>query len=654
MLPWRNDVPTKHPQSPWRKPGTLPGFPGLRHGLCERVCERICECICERSFFPYPQRVQPPFLALIHQHLRHASILYPLGILCFAVFSLGCLWLFVQPDNAARSALTTEWWRGITGIVCIGGIIIFWGTIFGHDQKNDSYRFLSRLGIHEGNVWWSRMLLPLLLYIPVFVCFAAYVVVDMMGMGLSRYEAGTPAYQRVYEENIRNIFDTLPIFFTIWLAPAALGAFLSISLRSQIVSIVLTLAGAVALFFWGILFWQVFNFSIWWTTLPIVITLLIASRIRAGYWLRENFTWRSRLLPLAPVFATILAILAAVPPVRVYTIPYVSWEQIAAYLDEADLPVRLTPEKRAALLQFMKDGTDSPEYRFRERYENPWGTSLVYPDWDDISDDAQILQRQLLQRQLEYRKQALEDSLSIEELIFTAYFNTGHYLHQLETAQLEKGDPHYQEQRSLALIKRFMPWEMTRWERANRVHLVRALIETGNVQDERAVLVKHWQESRSRWHNDSLLDGFWRGDLSWGGRAETGDFPPLVWQWSSLQCRYHLHIVFAAINCYYWEHDRTLPESLEDLVGLYLDELPVQPLTGEPVEYLVHFEPPVEFFKSKSVGCAYLGLTPFPRVAMYYRQPDATGTLQSWEEERRTDVFITLGSIAFAIFEPEE
>ena len=45
-------------------------------------------------FARYPQRVQPPFLALIHQHLRHASLVYPLGILCFFLFSLGCILSF--------------------------------------------------------------------------------------------------------------------------------------------------------------------------------------------------------------------------------------------------------------------------------------------------------------------------------------------------------------------------------------------------------------------------------------------------------------------------------------------------------------------------------------------------------------------------------
>ena len=101
-------------QSPER---TLRRFRIYRYGLCERICER---------FFRYPQRVQSPFLALVHQHLRHASILYPFGILCFAVFSIGSLWLFVQPDNAARYALTYKWWWAIVGIVCVGGIVIFW------------------------------------------------------------------------------------------------------------------------------------------------------------------------------------------------------------------------------------------------------------------------------------------------------------------------------------------------------------------------------------------------------------------------------------------------------------------------------------------------------------------------------------------------
>jgi hypothetical protein len=44
------------------------------------------------------------------------------------------------------------------------------------------------------------------------------------------------------------------------------------------------------------------------TTLPICIALLVASRMRATYWLRDMFTWRTRLIPLIPVVGTVLVI----------------------------------------------------------------------------------------------------------------------------------------------------------------------------------------------------------------------------------------------------------------------------------------------------------------------------------------------------------
>ena len=133
----------------------------------------------------YPNVVQPPFLALIHQHVRHASVLYPFGIFCFVVWSLGCIiscfvylpTLLYQVSDFVVGCFYVGIW------VCIGGMFFFWGTIFGHDQKDDSYRVLQRMGIPEGNIWWSRILLPMLLYFPVLTCTAAFVLVSAWKSG---------------------------------------------------------------------------------------------------------------------------------------------------------------------------------------------------------------------------------------------------------------------------------------------------------------------------------------------------------------------------------------------------------------------------------------------------------------------------------------
>ena len=263
------------------------------------------------GFIRYPKTVQSPFLALIHQHLRHVSLVYPLGVLCFALFALGCL--FVDSDNITDL-------YGIIGYGLIPiGIIIFWGNIFGHDQRNDSYKFLTRLGVHEGLVWWSRMIPATLFYLPVLlsVMFFFYV-------------------QGEWSEFRELLFDA-SLAFTAWLTLLAVGAFCSISHEKQSAGIVGTFSLCCLFFVWAAFFIASFGASPLWTTVPVAVAFLLASRLRAGYWLREITTWRSRLIPLIPVLAVVMFVFIALPFVRVYSVPYISWEEVETYL--ADTPV---------------------------------------------------------------------------------------------------------------------------------------------------------------------------------------------------------------------------------------------------------------------------------------------------------------------------
>ena len=273
-------------------------------------------------FARYPQNVQPPFPALIHQHLRHVSLVYPVGVACFIIFSLACLPASFLPLEELASSLPPKERDILEFLVAIGffavatGIFIFWGNIFGHDQRNGSYRFLGRIGIHESNVWWSRMLPATLLYLPTLPCFLLYLFMDIG-----------------WDEEL--IFQA-QLAFTIWLTFLATGAFGSISCEKQVTGIGLTALLSYFLAVWMFFFLLSFGGFPLWTTVPIALAFLVASRIRARYWLREIATWRSRLIPLLPVFATVLLVLIALPFVRVYSVPYVSSEQMDSYLDAAD------------------------------------------------------------------------------------------------------------------------------------------------------------------------------------------------------------------------------------------------------------------------------------------------------------------------------
>ena len=244
--------------------------------------------------FRYPKRVQSPFFALVHQHIRHASLTYHFGILCFIVWSLGCVCLCFLSEAARWKLLDGTFWFPSGYLACIFGTFLFWGTIFGHDQRNDSYKFLTRLGVPPGTVWWSRMLPPLPLYVFGGLCFVGYFLVEL----LSRNSPIDP----------EELWLVGSMGLVAWLAPLAIGSLASISFRSQALAVVLTWGGTFALALWALNWLLRYEASPLWTTLPICIALLIASRMRAAYWLREMFTWRSRIIPLVPVFGIVLAV----------------------------------------------------------------------------------------------------------------------------------------------------------------------------------------------------------------------------------------------------------------------------------------------------------------------------------------------------------
>jgi hypothetical protein len=493
--------------------------------------------------FRYPKRVQSPFFALVHQHVRHASILYHLGIACCILWLLGCIgvayWIGSKNNpNYFKGELLL----GFLSYPLAGVMIFFWATIFGHDQRNDSYRFFSRLGIYEGKVWWSRILPALLMY--------SLVLIGIFGF-LFVTEAGQHGFFFAHQEAMRNIIQASSVLFSVWAIPVGVGAFISVSFRSQMVAIALSLGGMVLLGCWAMIVYHCFAFSPLWTTCPICLALLIASRLRAGYWLRETFTWRSRLIPLVPVLATLLVIVAAVPFVRVYSLPDVSWEQIDAYFDQCDSDMRRAPEKRKALLRYIvENGTFPPEY---ERYtKDSWRL-------DDIGD------------------------CTYEELLLLEYAVKRERLHfYYEAARNDKSNREDILRRDQwdwqAVLFYYMPWEAVRMDRAWRLEMVAAMARSGGLRDERAGAIRYLYEDK-RHYNDAVFDkGMW-------------DSMPLVDMIEGRLCGQRANLVIEAIKRWYAEHDKTLPESLDELLDFHLagtpvlTELPVHPFTDRVIEY---------------------------------------------------------------------
>ena len=546
------------------------------------------------TLFGYPQGVHVPFVALIFQHLWHASLIYPLGIFCFILFSLGSLFLMLD----GLSMEGELWWQfGV--VACVAGIVVFWGNIFGHDQRGDSYRMLSRLGIHEGTVWWSRMTPAFFLYIPVIATFTAYIAVEDRWLQ-QNWRSPLPS-PFSWDVNWEAISGSVPIILSAWLAPVAVGAYLSISLRSQMMAIALTLVGVFVPFFWMMLGDTLFGVSPMWTTVPILIALIVASRLRATYWLRETYTWRSRLMPLVPVFATLLIVLVALPFVRIYSVPHVSWQQIDAFFEQAHIDgIERNPEKRTALIRYIaKHNAVPPEYK--EIYERM--TSGIGFDPHTISYEEYLL--------LQY--------LALSEQHRTAPPSHNRSSHWVREDFI-----------------RFMPWESVRADRQLRLQLVATLVEMGHLERQgRAGEIHRWCE-RSQWTHAFFDIRTWTDIHTWTRMRQQR---PVLEQF---QLASHLPRTFAAINRWYIEHE-TLPESLTELVEAgYLASIPTHSsIRRAPMQYHVNAPPPqtpLVFGRDAHFRFHHFGIIEPPhgapgRVSVHI--VGAPGTTLTPEQERR-------------------
>jgi len=573
----------------------------------------------EKMTVRYPQKVQMPFSALVHHHVRHASILYPLGILSMFVWTIaciiGCIGTLFNIDISTFLSGDALWWAqtifGCGFIGCVVSMGLFWATIFGHDQKNDSYQFLSRMGVPEGTVWWSRMLPAMICYVPVILATAVAWFSDLYrNVHHTRYYANY-GWERFWED----FWLWAPLGFLCWLIPAAVGAFCSISFRSQMVAIALA-AGGLALFYcWALFGVFLFACSPWWTAVPICIALLVASRIRAAYWLRETFTWRSRIIPLVPVLATMLVILAAIPPVRIYSVPNVSWSQIDAYFDQADLgDMPRAPEKRKAMIRHIAEhGTVPAEYEGR--------LAMLYRDSENWELNA-------------------FSGLTVDEYVLLMHMYRNNVYARFFTAKYWR-----EKETEWSNFDRFfwwyswMPWEAVRLERIMRLQVVAAFVESGSLQDKRAVAIYDLVKKRNK---RSV------GELDWSIWHMANDLDGRV------PCFRQLQHVFRAMNKWYAEHDNTLPESLDELVEQgYLSAFPEHPWTGELMQFHRDAPPPEGIIPSHVFSRGILGMGDdwgkFPRQQLDAYSKMLKAACEALPESGGT--YLQLGKWAYVIVE---
>jgi hypothetical protein len=267
---------------------------------------------------------------LVWQEIRQSAAM-TVGLIVMLlplVFFFYMQWLFrLAPD--VRSA----WFRHSRPEFLFAGLFsgpLLGSSVFLADQTGCRFRFLAERGVPARLVWLSRqirgllvMLLGLLLILPPLI---GVIATD-------------------HPPNGHPVNGTLVIECLLGFAVAAYacGQLCSMGIRSGILAATFgTILTAVVCTWAANMHWL--GLSWLWTVGPLLLAFMAVTWLHAPNWLAERKNWLARLRLALVVAVPALAILAAIPPVRVYEIPLVG-----PGFDVNEFTPPGTPEERETL-----------------------------------------------------------------------------------------------------------------------------------------------------------------------------------------------------------------------------------------------------------------------------------------------------------------
>jgi hypothetical protein len=199
-----------------------------------------------------------------------------------------------------------------------------------------------------------------------------------------------------------------------------------------------------------------------------------------------------------------------------------------------------------------------------EERRNNLYRSMPLPENETVAEE--------LQRKLQRAKERVIGDLNYDEWILDQYIENRRY--QTESDWGGDSNKYYHR---MNVARRVLYWETVRMERLLRVQMVTHLVDSGGLQDAKAMEIRNWYGRKN-------------GDWERNRREFTGAFDEFAWNyWYRMEWRRReqnmrrLELVFTAVNCWHHEHG-TLPESLDVLVDTYLAGIPADSITGEPAK----------------------------------------------------------------------
>ncbi|MCL2622542.1 MAG: hypothetical protein FWD31_02650, partial [Planctomycetaceae bacterium] len=454
---------------------------------------------------------------------------------------------------------------------------------------------LTHRGIAPGKVWWSRILpygvAYLLFCIPLVVLYMSIIAKNREFYDSFRFFLCNEPGVHWWQMNPEQWWNSFYVAVTLFAAIFCIGQMISLFVRSFLTAIPVVTAMFCGLFFWVMIVKYLLGYGgLFWAVWPMLLACLVASRLRTANWQRGRNGRRGWQTPLLTLAAPTLLILCVIPIVRVYSVPVI---YLGYAVDQDFLHNRFSNysshnyvilhdyriEDRGQVLKFINDSLTerrvTPEtIKYAIRLHGYYNNQLewILPQFTTSSHATPEALRELIA----YMEKEMQIRPPLSKFM---------------------ADTYIEEYRAIAFMPVLHPFSLFP---AEKQRLLRKLNYEFQVQsqlaDEIELLVYHSQGDYNMVNSKASV-------LAQNRRDQDREILPIHLQllssdWYQLPdpnfvLRQEIYlratIIQLALQAYWLEHDKKLPETLAELEGDYLTQVPTVPITGAAFEYHPEF-----------------------------------------------------------------
>ena len=444
---------------------------------------------------------------------------------------------------------------------------IFCGGIFWADHKSNGTKQLIHCGVAPVKIWWSRIcVFGSVYFLPAFVLFLPLVVASVNA------ENAKP----IHYYNIEPQYSVLA-YILVYAAMFCIGQFFSLTVRSGILGMIFTLV----VFVFGTYTFFIINyllaFPTYWTTLPLLLLFFVASYIYSSNLAKSQNTLRAWCRSLAVVLVPLIGLMIFIPFYRVYSVPVIDY----GYKLERD-DFHFSQER----LKRLRDS-------FSSRLHN-LAHARLHEIAQNQSEKTKTWTVESLKKDIEsFSAPDPQRGKEREDIQLSYEFDYRSFDYKVDFSIMERV------RRDDFTIWMLFPWEKTRTKRllCNEFQRVMKLHD----QVDKAVYENYGDKSEflktqiNYGGHVSYTDEFLRND-PWATPVDVLNNYQLVrpyiykpFETFDRENERRMTLLESALRLWKLEHG-DYPDSLERLVGVYLEELPRTPFFDTPYKYLLTSE----------------------------------------------------------------